>query len=631
MEPPARSHGARSSTTGTVTVAELLARYTGVAAPAAPPPEPVGAVSVAALLRREGRGPHVADRPLQPRGHTRVSAPPAGPPRRSVRKAAVAAGALFAATAVLGPSVIEDSANRAPSEPGTGIPLPLAGTPRHAAADDAALLNSAAREDLVMAAMRQLFADSIPSDVDGTALEGTTARTASTGRHAAVRRLSTPGRASNGSADPAVAPSPGTLPPGGAGTPPGGTWSWPYAPAGSPGYTPSGPGAAAAGGQSAGADPGAGASGGGPGSGPSAEEPGGHGNGANGGGAPGRVDVALSPPAMTTPAVHVPSARAELPGVGPVHTPAVTVGQGVVAAPAVRAAVGPQKLEVVSTPAEIGVPDLGVSGARVGPVASSAATVTTPDVEISGARVALSSDAPPELALPGVRVSATKIDPPDVALGRATVTLPDVELPAVEVPTTALGSEITGTVGRLSSGLLGDDDPDTRTPSEAKRHEPTAAGTADTEARTEADADTSEPQISNGTRAAAERPEDSADDVTRGRAADRDGDETDEASAGRSTGNTGDGETSTDDDSDDDELGHGADNSSADNSSSGDDNGGDDNAADNSDDGSADNDDRADNDDSSADNSDDGGSSSSSDNSSSDRPQGRHSSSDTDD
>lgn len=307
MEPPARSHGARSSTTVTVTVAELLARYTGVAAPSAPPPGPVGAVSVAALLRREGRGHHVADRPLQPRGHTRVPAPPADPPRRSVRKAAVAAGALFAATAVLGPSVIEDSANRPPSEPGTGIPLPLAGTPRHAVADDAALLNSAAREDLVMAAMRQLFADSIPSDVDGTALEGTTARTASTGRHAAGRHLSTPGRASNGSADPAVAPSPGTLPPGGAGTPPGGTWSWPYAPAGSPGYAPSGPGVAAAGGQGTGADPGAGALGGGPGSGLPAEEPAGHGNSANGGGAPGRVDVALSPPALTTPAVHVPA------------------------------------------------------------------------------------------------------------------------------------------------------------------------------------------------------------------------------------------------------------------------------------------------------------------------------------
>jgi hypothetical protein len=48
------------------------------------PTGPDGAVSVAALLRREGlrregRGPHAADRPLVPRGHARAAQPPPGP------------------------------------------------------------------------------------------------------------------------------------------------------------------------------------------------------------------------------------------------------------------------------------------------------------------------------------------------------------------------------------------------------------------------------------------------------------------------------------------------------------------------------------------------------------------------
>jgi hypothetical protein len=68
---------------------------------------------VAALLRREGRGPHAADRPLQPRGHSRPLTPPA-PLRRSMRKATAAAGALFAAGAVFSTGLV-DTVARSPN------------------------------------------------------------------------------------------------------------------------------------------------------------------------------------------------------------------------------------------------------------------------------------------------------------------------------------------------------------------------------------------------------------------------------------------------------------------------------------------------------------------------------------
>ena len=67
-----------------------------------------GAISVGSLLRREGRGPHGVDRPLQPRGHSRPPVEPPEPPRRNVRKAAAAAGALFAAGAMFATAVVEN-------------------------------------------------------------------------------------------------------------------------------------------------------------------------------------------------------------------------------------------------------------------------------------------------------------------------------------------------------------------------------------------------------------------------------------------------------------------------------------------------------------------------------------------
>ena len=226
MEPPACLHGPSSRSTSTVTVAELLARYAGVAATVPPPRAPGDAVSVAALLRREGHGPHMADRPLLPRGHARPPAKPAEPPRR-VRKAAAAGCALFAATAVLWPSVVHDGAHHPTPGLGLDMPLPLAGLPGAPDYDwssGTAHVSGTLPEGLISAAMRQLFADALPSDVDALALDDLAAGSAAgTGRRfAAARYLPTPGGTQSGSTGLAVASASGTVPPGGAGTPPGG-------------------------------------------------------------------------------------------------------------------------------------------------------------------------------------------------------------------------------------------------------------------------------------------------------------------------------------------------------------------------------------------------------------------------
>jgi hypothetical protein len=184
LESPARSHGPRPGTTGTVTVAELLARCAAVGL-----------------------------------------APP-----RSGRKVAVAAGALFAATAVFGPSVVQESGAPSITGRGTALPLPPTDAPLSADYDwfnDAA---SVSREKMVFAAMRQVFAEGIPSEVGSTTYDRLVTEPSAGGQHSAVRRVQTPDRASTGSTDPSVAPESGTVPPGGAGTPPGGIWSPPPSP-----------------------------------------------------------------------------------------------------------------------------------------------------------------------------------------------------------------------------------------------------------------------------------------------------------------------------------------------------------------------------------------------------------------
>ena len=66
---------------------------------------------MAALLRREGRGPHAADRPLKPRGHSRPAPEQHSPSRRNARKAAAAAGAFFAAGAVFSGAAVDTVAS----------------------------------------------------------------------------------------------------------------------------------------------------------------------------------------------------------------------------------------------------------------------------------------------------------------------------------------------------------------------------------------------------------------------------------------------------------------------------------------------------------------------------------------
>ncbi|GAA3074795.1 hypothetical protein GCM10010464_43600 [Pseudonocardia yunnanensis] len=94
-------------------MAELVVRCSGREHPAHPQVK-YGletTISVAALLRREGRGPHAADRPLKPRGHSRPAPEHHNQSRRNARKAAAAAGALFAAGAVFSSAAVDTVAS----------------------------------------------------------------------------------------------------------------------------------------------------------------------------------------------------------------------------------------------------------------------------------------------------------------------------------------------------------------------------------------------------------------------------------------------------------------------------------------------------------------------------------------
>lgn len=107
----ARAHSAPS---GVVTVAQLRARH---GEPAAPPrqADSPSAVSVGSLLRREGRAPHAVDRPLIPRQRDRAAAVDVAEPedavlvRPSVRRAALATGALIAVGSAFGAAVLTDA------------------------------------------------------------------------------------------------------------------------------------------------------------------------------------------------------------------------------------------------------------------------------------------------------------------------------------------------------------------------------------------------------------------------------------------------------------------------------------------------------------------------------------------
>jgi hypothetical protein len=112
VDTPARCSGAGGQP-NTISVAELIARCSGDGTAQWAPTRSgqAAAVSVAALLRREGRGPHAAPGRLRPRGHPGLAISTADdPPPSRLRKAAVAACAMFAVGAVIGPSVLHDTA-----------------------------------------------------------------------------------------------------------------------------------------------------------------------------------------------------------------------------------------------------------------------------------------------------------------------------------------------------------------------------------------------------------------------------------------------------------------------------------------------------------------------------------------
>jgi hypothetical protein len=113
VELRARPSGHRHASSNTVSVAELIIRCSEREHIAHPQAEygPETTISVAALLRREGRGPHAADRPLKPRGHSRPVPEQHSSSRRNARKAAAAAGALFAAGAVFSSAAVDTVAS----------------------------------------------------------------------------------------------------------------------------------------------------------------------------------------------------------------------------------------------------------------------------------------------------------------------------------------------------------------------------------------------------------------------------------------------------------------------------------------------------------------------------------------
>ncbi|MCX6467492.1 MAG: hypothetical protein NTW05_28505, partial [Pseudonocardiales bacterium] len=91
----------------------------GAAAPAADTPGPTEPLSVAALLRREGRrAPHAVAGPLAPRGHLPFPEPSLSAPRPQVsRRGTAVTGALVAAGAVLGATVLGESVHTPGRDP----------------------------------------------------------------------------------------------------------------------------------------------------------------------------------------------------------------------------------------------------------------------------------------------------------------------------------------------------------------------------------------------------------------------------------------------------------------------------------------------------------------------------------
>lgn len=117
-----RRDGSDAPATEVITVADLLSR--NAPAPLREGEPDTDGISVGALLRREGRGPRAADRPVQPRPRQQqASSDDDGRPDRRVlvRRGAIAAGTLLAAGSVLGATLFTDvvpTVNQAPTPGG---------------------------------------------------------------------------------------------------------------------------------------------------------------------------------------------------------------------------------------------------------------------------------------------------------------------------------------------------------------------------------------------------------------------------------------------------------------------------------------------------------------------------------
>jgi hypothetical protein len=359
-------------------------------------------ISVAALLRREGRGPHAADGRLRPRRCYRIAPEPHMHAAQNVRKATAATCALFAAGALFGVSVLDDPSAmpRAGANVPTDRPGRLPAYPRIGAAPPAGA------STLALAAASAV-------DVPAITALGVPVRPAA--------------RAGSGGPAPFVGvPRQRQVP-----TPVGG-------------YTPGGL-------VGAGGSPG-------PVGGPADEPPSGAGptvDPPSGGTAQhppaggGGVDVPdlPDPPKVEVPPVTVP----DVPVVGTVTAPGVAISGGKVDPPGVSVAADKGTVAVSTSKAEARVPDVEASGAAVGPVRTSKAKVTTPDVSVSPGRVALGAE--PDVDLPEVKVSKTEIETPDVEVAGKSVELPDVDVSEVKVD----GDDPVGSVVDTVGGLLGKD------------------------------------------------------------------------------------------------------------------------------------------------------------------------------
>ncbi|SHJ97806.1 hypothetical protein SAMN05443637_101395 [Pseudonocardia thermophila] len=383
-------------------------------------------VSVAELLRREGRGPHAAPGPLRPRTHLSVEdleLLPPPPPRRSIRKVTVAASAFFAIGAVVGPSVLDDAA------------LPRAEAERPAA--DAERARSALAQG--GGSRSPLSTQFLPAGVEAVRLAGVVGDLDGPGDGSGATGASAFGATTRPGSPVAGSGLPGLLTPG----TPGVGGSAPAAPGSGT------PGAGAPGGLPAGTPVVPGLGGGTGGTGGSADT-----------GGTGGSTVTVPLPGVETPPVGVGPVDVPLP-VLPVIVPEVTVSPGGLSTPALSVGTN-DGVGVATSPAAVTTPDIGTTGAQVGPLGLGPAEVVLPDIGVSGLGVGVDREGA-QIVLPDLVISPTAVRTPDLSVAGSPIPLPDVELPEIAVedlgknPVKAVGTTVSDTVrgaGKTVGGVV---------------------------------------------------------------------------------------------------------------------------------------------------------------------------------